>query len=190
MNHRTTSSRPGRLGRAGRWLLRGRLVVVGASSLLVAGAGCGSNLDDLLLQAAASVGRVVVDQAITEAANEVADAIAGDGVDSTDGEIDGGTDGSGDGGDGTGGDGDNGGGGPDLPAEGDASRGANIYADTGCASCHCADASGGCALSAPGLVGVSATVIDDALRGDAGHPTMPVLTDQEVVDLAAFLASP
>lgn len=158
--------------------------------LLVGVAGCGTNLDELLLQAAASVGRVVVDQAITEVANEVADAIADDGVDSTNGDVDDGTDGSGDGDDGTGGDGDNGGGGPDLPAEGDASRGATIYADSGCASCHCADASGGCALSAPGLVGVSATVIDDALRGGAGHPTMPALTDQEVVDLAAFLAAP
>lgn len=169
--------------------MKTRTTVLGLA-LALGVSGCGTNLDELLLQAAASVGRVVVDQAITEVGNELADAIADDGVDSTDGDVDDGTDGSGGGDDGTGGDGDNGDGGPDLPAEGDASRGATTYADNGCANCHCADASGGCALSAPSLVGVSSTVIDDVLRGDAGHPTMPSLTDQEVVDLAAFLAAP
>ncbi len=72
---------------------------------------------------------------------------------------------------------------------GDPDAGEAIYSSNGCASCHCADAVGGCALDAPPLVGVGATTLDDMLRQDAQHPSAKLdLTDQEIVDLEAYLA--
>jgi hypothetical protein len=38
-------------------------------------------------------------------------------------------------------------------------------------------------------VGVSREVLDGALRGSAPHPVRPNLTDQEIVDLEAYLGS-
>ena len=79
----------------------------------------------------------------------------------------------------------------DLPEEledlvGDPAAGEALYAS--CAACHCADASGGCLPTATGVVGVSAETLDEFLRGDAPHPPSD-LTDQEIVDLEAYLAS-
>jgi len=72
---------------------------------------------------------------------------------------------------------------------GDPVAGAAVYADSGCAACHCADATGGCALSAPALPGADAITLDDYLRGAAAHPAKPALSDQDIADLAAYLDS-
>jgi cytochrome c553 len=93
-----------------------------------------------------------------------------------------------------GGDGDTDGGGEPTGGDlsgltGDSSNGAGVYSGNNCAGCHCADGSGGCALSAPRVVGVSREVLDGALRGSAPHPVRPNLTDQEIVDLEAYLGS-
>ena len=75
---------------------------------------------------------------------------------------------------------------------GDAANGQSLFTLNNCASCHCADGSGGCALNAPSLIGVSTTEVDDNLRGQSPHVggKFPQLTDQEIVDLVALLASP
>lgn len=69
-------------------------------------------------------------------------------------------------------------------------NGAMLYADNNCADCHCADASGGCALSAPVLVGAGVEALNAFLRGGESHSggTAP-FDDQDLVDLAAYLAS-
>ena len=83
----------------------------------------------------------------------------------------------------TGGDGEDGTGG--LAANGE-----TIYIENNCSACHCADAGGGCALSAPAVVGVAAEHLDAHLRGGESHAggTFP-FDDQEIADLAAYLQS-
>jgi len=79
---------------------------------------------------------------------------------------------------------------PTTPT-GDAANGKALFAANGCAACHCADASGGCALSAPALKGVSFQIVDDHLRGTADHPGGKfMLTDQEIADLQAYFVNP
>lgn len=74
---------------------------------------------------------------------------------------------------------------------GNATNGQAIFTANNCATCHCVDASGGCALSAPSLIGVGTTEVDDNLRGQSPHVGGKFqLTDQEIVDLVTFLASP
>ena len=72
---------------------------------------------------------------------------------------------------------------------GDTAAGATVYTSSSCCGCHCADAVGGCAMSAPSLVGVSLDLLDANLRGSDSHPLKPTLTDQELVDLQAWLSS-
>ena len=80
--------------------------------------------------------------------------------------------------------------GGDGEAAGSAENGEIIYLSNNCAACHCADASGECALSAPALVGVSAATLDAFLRGDEPHSGgQRALEDQELADLTAYLAS-
>lgn len=73
---------------------------------------------------------------------------------------------------------------------GDAANGQTLFTANSCANCHCADASGGCALNAPNITGVSVDQVNDRLRGSISHPGGKFdLTDQEIVDIQAFLAS-
>jgi len=72
-----------------------------------------------------------------------------------------------------------------------AANGKTLFNANGCVACHCADASGGCAASAPALMGVTTQEVDDHLRGTAVHPGGKfTLTDQEIADIQAFLANP
>ncbi len=154
--------------------------------------GCGTNFNELLYQAASAVGRTAFDLWLTDQANRIADSHEdGDDepTDGDDGDADDGDepdDADGEDGD-SGGDDGGGNGGGDLT--GDPSAGEIGYNSNGCAACHCADATGGCALSAPGLIGVDAATLDDFLRGDASHPSKADLTDQQIVDMEAYLAS-
>lgn len=79
---------------------------------------------------------------------------------------------------------------------GDAERGAQLYAvadgvGPSCQSCHCPDASGGCRLSAPNIQGRSFALLDARTRdADVSHPGGKFnFTDQDIADLAAYLAS-
>jgi len=78
----------------------------------------------------------------------------------------------------------------DVVPRGSVDNGAMLYANNNCADCHCADAGGGCALSAPVLVGAGVEALNAFLRGGESHSggTAP-FDDQELVDLAAYLAS-
>jgi|GEM_PF-2356971 len=85
--------------------------------------------------------------------------------------------------------GDAGGSGDGGGAAGDAVAGAALFGGNNCGACHCADASGGCALNAPSLVGLSGGVLDANLRGDDPHAGGKFdLSDQEMADLETYLA--
>lgn len=79
------------------------------------------------------------------------------------------------------------------PPDGDGGSAANgemIYSSNNCSACHCADASGGCALSAPALVGAEASTLSDFLSGVSPHAGGPLeLSEQDLLDLEAYLAS-
>jgi mono/diheme cytochrome c family protein len=164
-----------------RWPVR-----LTAAALFLGLAGCGTNLEEILFQSTTALGRTAFDVFLTEVANDLADALDRDDMppDDGDGDADNGDnggDGDGDGGDG----GDGGTNGTDGVGAGEA-----IYADNGCAACHCADATGGCALDAPSLVSVDPDILAGSLNGDTPHPGGTVdLSDQELADLAAYLAS-
>ena len=71
---------------------------------------------------------------------------------------------------------------------GDAAAGEKIFTADGCGSCHCADASGGCALDAPALLGADGETVDAVLRADTRHKGgQQDLTDQDILDLQAYL---
>lgn len=140
-----------------------------ASAWLGAVLGCGTNAADLVQQYAEAVVQTAVDQWLTSLAND---------INGTPVEPD----------DSTPGDGDNGNGGPDEPG-GDPVRGAELYTANGCGGCHCADASGGCGLGAPAIIGASVESITSILDPASGHPTSPNLTETDVADLAAYLAT-
>jgi cytochrome c553 len=84
----------------------------------------------------------------------------------------------------------------DAILEGNAARGAQLFAESGgggpaCQSCHCPDASGGCGFSAPNIQGQPFALIDARTR-DPGvsHPGGKFdFADQDVADIAAFLAT-
>jgi mono/diheme cytochrome c family protein len=156
--------------------------VLGSITLLSGIAGCGTNWEQLLVQTGSAVGRTYIDLFLTDVANGIADRLDEQPADDDDGDADDGN------GDDTNGDGDGDDTGGDLSdLTGDPAAGEALYAS--CAGCHCADASGGCLPNAPSLIGVSAETNDEYLRGDASHPTKPALTDQDIVDLAAYLGS-
>ena len=172
---------------------------------LIGAAGCGTNFPDLLVQGGNSAAFTAVDILLTDMANAFLDRLDElnqppddgdeengdqDGGNDDDGGDDDGDDGDGDD-DGDGGDDDGGDGGDDgeQPA-GDPDLGEAMYAAENCGACHCDDASGGCAMSAPGLIGAGFDVLDEYLRGDAPHVGIKLdLTDQEIADLAAYLDS-
>ncbi|NOT02256.1 MAG: hypothetical protein HOP29_16740 [Phycisphaerales bacterium] len=74
---------------------------------------------------------------------------------------------------------------------GDVTAGQTLYADNGCTACHCADASGGCLLDAPALIGVGEDELFGFLVGTAtAHPGGKFeFDDQDLLDLEAYLAS-
>lgn len=143
---------------------------------LVSLPGCGTNFNDTLNQAAGATGRTLLDLFLTDFANALADAFEPEDV--TPAEDDGGGETPP----------------PDGPPleeqEGDPETGASIYASDNCTACHCEDAVGGCALAAPSLVGESTESLDDRLRGGGLHAGGKFdLTDQDIFDLHAYLAS-
>ncbi|MCZ6655472.1 MAG: cytochrome c [Planctomycetota bacterium] len=81
-------------------------------------------------------------------------------------------------------------GGDDGASGGSADDGEMLFADHNCSACHCPDAGGGCALSAPAVVGAAVELLDTFLRGAETHAggTFP-FDDQETADLAAYLQS-
>jgi len=175
---RSTTRRSANRG-AGLFRVSGWPIDLAAIALALGLAGCGTNLDEILFQSGTALGRTYLDLLLTDVANTLADR-----CDQDDEPIDG--DQNGDAADD--GNGDDGGvtdgGFEDLV--GDPAAGEPLYAS--CAACHCADAVGGCLPGTPGVVGVSAETLDEFLRGDAPHPPSD-LTDQEIVDLEAYLAS-
>jgi len=81
-----------------------------------------------------------------------------------------------------------GGGGSASP---DPVAGESFYIDAVCAACHCADATGGCALDAPSLIGASVDTLEAVLVGDAEHPGgKQDASADDLANLEAYLASP
>lgn len=145
--------------------------------------GCGSDiLYDVAYNSVTSTGRTLFDLWLTETINNILDA-AGGGSDNDNGSGNGNQNGNGN--DNTGND--NAGGGFD-DLIGEVANGMALYS-VNCASCHCPDASGGCLLDAPSVVSASAELIDEYVRGDASHPAKREWSDQEVVDVEAYLAT-
>lgn len=71
----------------------------------------------------------------------------------------------------------------------DPTAGQTLYLSNACGACHCPDATGGCALNAPSLIGVSNDTLDSFLRGSAAHPGGKFsFSNQDIVDLQSFLA--
>ncbi len=157
-----------------------------AATVLIGLVGCGSGVNEALFQGANAAGRTALDIFLTELANGLADVFDGtappaddDSNGTSNGDANG--DGDGDGGSGANGSSD------DLTPDADA--GLQVFSSNGCASCHCDNAGGGCALEAPGLLGAQLDTLGDSLRGDSTHPVSSTLSDQDLVDLEAYLAS-
>lgn len=153
-------------------------VVLGAG-LVFAACGCGFDLNEFLHQAGDSGGRVLVDVLLTDLANAAAEAREQADAPEAPDPIDDDTDDTGDSG--------------DVPPPGDleldAEAGESVYTSNNCGGCHCADASGGCALSAPSLIGLAVEILDDSLLGDAPHVGGKFdLSTQDLADLEAYLA--
>jgi mono/diheme cytochrome c family protein len=154
-------------------------------AMLMGLVGCGSGVNEALFQTANAAGRTVLDLFLTELANGLAGGLDETAAPPPDDSFNGMTNGDaiGDGGDGLGADGSS----DELTPDPDA--GLQVYSSNGCASCHCDNAGGGCALEAPGLLGVQLDALGDSLRGDSTHPVSSTLSDQDLVDLEAYLAS-
>ena len=77
------------------------------------------------------------------------------------------------------------------PTRGEALYTTSVGAVPSCVLCHCADASGGCRTDAPDIQGESfvqlAVVLRDTISVHSGG--MRDLSDQDIADLAAYLAS-
>lgn len=148
--------------------------------------GCGVDVRTLVQQNADALGRTFLDLLLTDLANQLADAQTVEG-DQNDGDAD--DDNNGGTGDGDGADGDNGDqgdGGSDVLV-GDPAPGEALYAS--CSACHCADGSGGCLPGAPSIIGASAELLDEFPGGGGGSHVPFDLTNQDIVDLEAFLAT-
>lgn len=171
-----------------------RAVCAAVIALSLGLGGCGTSVNELLFQTGAAAGRTFLDLLLTDMANTLEDHLdslgePADGGDQDADDDDGDGDANGDtNGNGSDNGGSTGGGLDDLT--GDPTAGETLYAANGCTACHCEDAAGGCALSAPAIIDIPAQSLDDSLRGDEIHPSKIDLTDQEIVDLEAYLASP
>lgn len=157
------------------------IVAVLSLFLLVTSSGCGTEVQNAIIQAGTAAGQTFLDNLFTELLNELAaqgdeTTPPNDGDMPDDGDVTDGDDTTG-----------NGAGLDDLM--GDVTAGNAVFVDNGCASCHCDDATGGCALSAPSLIGVDLDTVDTFIRGSGSHPVKPPLTDQQIVDLSVYLAS-
>ena len=141
-----------------RWPVR-----FAALTLLLGLTGCGTNIEELLYQSVTALGRTAFDVALTEVANDLADALARDDAPPDDGDGDGGN----------GDDGDDGGNGPP--------DGAALYANN-CAACHGADGASG---FAPDISGQSAAELAVGLESPS-HGAIS-LTEDEVAAIAQFL---
>ncbi len=148
------------------------------ATALLGSTGCGSNLREVLYQAASASGQSLLDGLFTDFQNNVADAFDQANQPQT-------VEQPADGGDTTPVD--------ETPIQdltGDPIAGEDLFTANNCSACHCADAVGGCALNAPGLVGISSDELDGRLRGDLEHPGGKfTFSNQDIVDLEAFLAS-
>lgn len=186
---RSVSGRVARLAALARRCTR-RVTWAVAVALMLGVVGCGSDPNQVLFETLSAAGRTYVDQLLTDVANTLADRQDDADDEPTDGDQDGD---DADGGDGDGdGDGNGDGGPPDGGFDeltGDPVAGEALYTANTCAVCHCADGAGGCLPGAPPVTGVSAEVLDELLRGDAPHASKVDLTNQEIVDLEAYLAS-
>jgi mono/diheme cytochrome c family protein len=153
----------------------GWLIGLGLMALLP---GCGTNVESLLFTSAGAAGRTALDLFITDSVNTLADAIENANQPPpvvAAPEDDGAGDNAGDSG---------------VAGPADAAAGDAFFASNGCGGCHCDDASGGCALDAPALIGMDADTIDRRLSGQDPHPVPPQqLSAQELADLEAYFAS-
>ncbi len=80
--------------------------------------------------------------------------------------------------------------GGEIP-EGDPQRGQELFVANDCYLCHCEDARGGCLAAALNIQGATFQMVDDRTRGATSHPggKFSEFTDQDVADIAEFLAS-
>ena len=141
------------------------LVLLFAAAVLMASSGCGTDVRELVAQTGSSAAFTMLDIFLTDATNSILDqsepppARAGD-----DDE---------DGGDGDDGDG------------GDLSPGQAAYVAQGCGACHGDNGEGG---SGPALAGDDQlAALDERFGGGASH-LGTTLTDEEIEDVAAWLA--
>jgi cytochrome c553 len=167
-------------------MIKGRSWPLVLAALAVQFAGCGTNLNEVLFQSVAATGRTLSDLWLTDFENRLADSLDPNGAPTGDG---GSTTDQGGGGSDQGNGSGTGGGDGSTDLTGDPAAGQTVFTTNNCAACHCADASGGCALSAPPIAGVASDTIDARLRGDATHPLKVELSDQDLADLQAYLAS-
>jgi len=148
----------------GRWgTMKSRSWPLVLAALAVPFAGCGTNLNEVLLQSGAATGRTLIDLWLTDFENRLAGSFNSSGATV-------GSSGS-------------------TGLTGDPAAGQTVYAANNCAACHCAAASGGCALSAPPIAGVASDTIAARLRGDVPHPLKIQFSDQDLADLQAYLGS-
>lgn len=126
--------------------------------LSLAGVGCGTGLDNVLLPVAESTARGAADIVLSEFALALDEALNPPPV-------------------------------PETPPEGDPVLGMVIFETHNCLYCHCQDARGGCASSAPNIQGASYALVDNQLRGLITHTggKFPEFTDFDIADLAAYL---
>jgi len=148
----------------------------GALLVSTTGSGCGSNVGDLATQYANAAATTALDQWLTSLSNDLyGTPLPAEGSDQGGGDMTpGGDDGSG-------------GGTPGLV--GDPTVGEEIFTSYGCSGCHCAGATGGCALSAPAIIGAAPELVANIVDPLFPHPVKPTLSDQDQADLVAFLAS-
>lgn len=162
-------------------------------ALLLFGLGCGSGVSEALLLALESGARTAVDVFISDLLTNLPDIvttlppIAGEPADGDDIVA----------GDGDSGDGNDDPGGGDLPDDGgggelvaNAASGEMTFVMNACGLCHCDDASGGCLSGSPDLRATDIETVREKLQGEPVHVggKFPDLTQQELVDLVAFLA--
>ncbi|HNQ23205.1 MAG TPA: c-type cytochrome [Phycisphaerae bacterium] len=123
---------------------------------------CGSDVGQLFYQVGSAAGRTAIDVWLTDTVNAVLDRqeqVPDEGTDGTDGDGDGGG------------------------LIGDPERGATLFAQNNCATCHGADGGGGVVGPARGTYFQE---LDNLLRGQGTH-TKVNLNDQAIMDLVAYL---